>query len=105
MKENFLLLVFLILLVAGGYYWYFYLRQPVTADDLSGESVFGREFLTMAVKIKKIDINTDFFQSEQFLFLEDYTPLIEPAKIVGKKNPFLPIILPEESESLIPAGP
>lgn len=92
-KENLILLVFLMILVAVGYFWYFQWRQPVVLEDDEGQS-FGREFLTMAARIKKIDINTDFFSSEGFLFLKDFTPVIEPAESVGKKNPFLPIVSP-----------
>ncbi len=93
MKENLLLLIVFIALVAVGYFWYTQWRQPV-AIDVSQE-VQQDEFVKLSARIKKININADFFQSPGFLYLQDYTADIVPPKSIGKDNPFLPVFPPE----------
>ncbi len=96
MKENFLLSGFIIVVVALGYLWYTQWRPVVATSETVTEQVYGGEFLAMTVKLKSIKLETDFFQSSEFLFFTDQTPVIEVPQVIGKKNPFLPLVLPEK---------
>jgi hypothetical protein len=92
-KENLILLIFIVLVLGGGYYWYEYIRSPVlTGESFTDAEVFGREFLSMAARMKRIQISADFLQSSAFVFLKDLTPIIEMPEMVGRPNPFLPIV-------------
>ncbi len=96
MKENLLLLGFIVVTIALGYFWYTQWRPVAVSDNTTMENVYGGEFLSMTVKLKSLNLDTDFFQSPEFLFFIDQTPVIEIPTVTGKKNPFLPLVLPKK---------
>ncbi len=96
MKENLLLLGFIVVIIVSGYFWYTQWRSVAATGDATMENIYGGEFLAMTVKLKSINLDTDFFQSPEFLFFTDQTPVIEIPTVIGKKNPFLPLALPKK---------
>ncbi len=57
----------------------------------SGDSIIGRELLTMLLKLKSIVLDTTVFDSKVFSSLQDWSQPIAPqpfGKTVGRRNPF-----------------
>ncbi len=96
MKENLLLLGFIVVTIVLGYLWYVQWRPVDITSDTTMENVYGGEFLATTIKLKSINLDTDFFQNPEFLSLIDQTPVIEIPTVTGKKNPFLPLALPQK---------
>lgn len=96
MKENLLLLGFIVVMIVLGYLWYAQWRPVDVTSNATMENVYGGEFLATTIKLKSINLDTDFFQNPEFLFLTDQTPVIEIPMVAGKKNPFLPLALPQK---------
>ncbi len=55
-----------------------------------GENENTRDILSMLAKLKKIEIDLDFFNNEIFKSLVDFTRALELPKEYGRPNPFLP---------------
>lgn len=56
----------------------------------AGENENTRDILSMLAKLKKIKIDSDFFNNEIFKGLVDFIPTLELPKEYGRPNPFLP---------------
>jgi hypothetical protein len=55
-----------------------------------GENENTRDILSMLAKLKKIEIDLDFFNNEIFKSLVDFTRALELPKEYGRTNPFAP---------------
>jgi hypothetical protein len=62
--------------------------SPASVSQAGNENT--RDILSMLAKLKKIKIDSDFFNNETFKSLIDFTRTLELPKDYGRPNPFLP---------------
>ncbi|MFC1756929.1 hypothetical protein ACFLZC_02120 [Patescibacteria group bacterium] len=89
-KTNLIFLILIIAVIGGGFYWYFKTQDSEwDLTQMAGDAEFGKEFIDTINKVKKLKIDTAFFESEVFKSLKDASSEINPPETTGKRNPFL----------------
>lgn len=93
-RTNILLFIFFIIFLGFVYFWYARSKEASKSvlTDTTQEQLKDNEaqFVQAIEKLKTVDLDIGFFESDEFQFFKDLTPDIVLPASVGRKNPFLP---------------